>query len=135
MNVMCTQQFCFQVDSLVKTNYYWYDTKGVTYNCISTTAKLAAIPNQFSVSNYPNPFNISTSISFSLPISSEVSLIIYNLLGQKVKTVTNDWFEAGYHTLTWDGTNEFGSVVASGIYFYKLRAGDNVVIKKMSLLK
>jgi len=130
-----TQDFCFQVDSLVKTNYYWDDTKGVTYNCISPTAKLAAIPTQFSVSNYPNPFNLSTSISFSLPTPSEVNLIIYNILGEKVKTLAKGWFEAGSHTVTWNGTNESGSVVASGIYFYKLTAGENVVVKKMSLLK
>jgi flagellar hook assembly protein FlgD len=94
------------------------------------------IPEGFTLSqNYPNPFNLSTSISFSMPASSEVNLTIYNIMGQKVKTLAKGWFEAGSHTVTWDGTNESGSVVASGIYFYKLNAGENLVVKKMSLLK
>ena len=96
----------------------------------------SSLPQQFTLSqNYPNPFNLSTTISFYLPGKSDVSLSIYNILGEKVKTLVNGNLDAGNHTVTWDGKNESGSVVASGIYFYKLNAGDNVTIKKMSLLK
>ncbi len=94
------------------------------------------IPEGFTLSqNYPNPFNLNTAISFSLPAPSEVNLTVYNIMGQKVKTLAQGWFEAGSHTVTWDGTNESGSVVASGIYFYNLNAGNQIVTKKMSLLK
>jgi serine protease len=94
------------------------------------------IPEQYQLDqNYPNPFNLSTTISFSLSTPSEVDLTIYNIMGQKIKTIAQGWYEAGSHTVTWDGKNETGSVVASGIYFYKLNAGNIVITKKMSLLK
>lgn len=94
------------------------------------------LPNFFTLrQNYPNPFNLQTSISFYLPEKSEVNLAIYNILGQKVRTLVDGPMEPGSHTVIWNGKNESGSVVASGIYFYKLNAGDNTVTKKMSLLK
>jgi serine protease len=132
-----SQNFCFQVDSLKKANFYWDDTKGVTYNCISPTGKLAArIPKEFALSqNYPNPFNLETQFTLSLPAESKVSFVIYNVAGQKVKTLVDGYMNAGTHTLIWDGTNEYGNVVSSGIYFYKVVAGDIVTTKKMILMK
>ncbi|MFH0931856.1 MAG: S8/S53 family peptidase [Candidatus Zixiibacteriota bacterium] len=95
-----------------------------------------SLPEKFNLfQNYPNPFNLATNISFYISAKSEVNLTIYNILGERVKTLVNGTFEAGSHTVTWDGKNEAGSVVASGIYFYKLNAGNNVITKKMSLLK
>jgi serine protease len=133
------QWFKFCVDNISKSGWT-YDSGANVETCDSSyycgAAKLAGIPADFSLSqNSPNPFNLSTSIFFFLPTPSEVDLTIYNILGEKVKTVAQGWLEAGSHTVTWDGTNESGSVVASGIYFYKLNAGDQVVTKKMSLLK
>jgi subtilisin family serine protease len=94
------------------------------------------VPANFSLDqNYPNPFNPTTHISFALPSDSKVSLNIYNIMGQKVKTLVDGITKAGTHTVTWDGTNEQGESVASGIYFYKLSAGDKVITKKMSLVK
>jgi len=94
------------------------------------------VPANFSLDqNYPNPFNPTTNISFALPSDSKVSLNIYNIMGQKVKTLVDGITKAGTHTVTWDGTNEQGESVASGIYFYKLSAGDKVITKKMSLVK
>jgi subtilisin family serine protease len=132
-----TQQFCFQVDSLKKVDYYWVNTKGVTYNCIGTNGKLAAgVVSEFSVSqNYPNPFNLATEFTLSLPAETNVNFVIYNIAGQKVKTLVNDHMSAGTHTITWDGTNENGNVVSSGIYFYRLVADENMVTKKMILMK
>ncbi|MGB2697593.1 MAG: S8 family serine peptidase [Candidatus Zixiibacteriota bacterium] len=132
-----TQQFCFQVDSLKKVDYYWEDTKGVTYNCIGPNGKLVAgIVSEFSVSqNYPNPFNPMTEFSISLPQETHVNLVVYNVMGQKVKTLVNDHMSAGTHSITWDGTNENGNVVSSGIYFYKVVAGDIMTTKKMILMK
>lgn len=132
-----TQDFCFQVDSLVKTNYYWDDTKGVTYNCISPTGKFAkSAPADFTISqNYPNPFNPTTEFSIDLPSPTHVNFVIYNVAGQKVKTLVDDYLDAGVHAITWDGTNESGEVVSSGIYFCRVVADENMVARKMILMK
>ncbi|MDD3642831.1 MAG: FlgD immunoglobulin-like domain containing protein, partial [Candidatus Krumholzibacteria bacterium] len=86
--------------------------------------------------NFPNPFNPSTRISFTLPVKSHVSLRIYNVAGQLVKTLADGAMDAGSHELTWDGTNNLGSSVASGVYFYKINAGNDYEnMKKMVLLR
>ncbi len=132
-----SQDFCFQVDSLKKTNYYWDDTKGVTYNCISPTGAFAKVaPTDFAVSqNYPNPFNPETKFSFDLTFPTHVSLAIYNVAGQKVATLVDAYLNVGTHTVTWDGTNERGETVSSGIYFYRVVTEENAVTKTMILMK
>lgn len=93
-------------------------------------------PDEFALlQNYPNPFNPSTNISFSLPDAAEVTLEIYNVLGQKIVTLVNAYYEAGEHVVQWDGRDAVGSSVSSGIYFYRLTAGTAVTSKKMMLLK
>jgi len=100
------------------------------------TAESAALPETFALEqNYPNPFNPSTQISFALPEASEVELEIYNIMGQKVRTLVSSSFQAGFHALQWDGANDFGQRVASGIYLYKLQAGSFVQTKRMILMK
>jgi subtilisin family serine protease len=95
-----------------------------------------SLPQQFTLcQNSPNPFNLSTTISFSLPARSNVNLTIYNILGEKVNSLVNGTLEAGTHTVIWDGTNKYGTEVASGIYFYRLSSGTNAITKKMNLLK
>ncbi len=94
------------------------------------------LPNEFSLEqNYPNPFNPSTSIEFALPQTVDVSLKIYNIRGQLVKTLVDGSKSAGRYSLTWDGTDNFGSRVASGTYIYSIKAGEFVNNKKMVLLK
>jgi len=85
--------------------------------------------------NYPNPFNPKTAISFSVSETSKVSIVIYNILGQKVKTMVNDIVEAGNHTITWNGTTDNGKTVGSGMYFYKMKNGRYTSTKKMILIK
>ena len=85
--------------------------------------------------NIPNPFNPETTIKYELPKTSHVSLKIYNILGQEVKTLINDKKSAGIHQIKWDGTNNNGIKVNSGIYLYRLQTGDFVKTKKMILLK
>ncbi len=93
-------------------------------------------PNTFALhQNYPNPFNPTTSIMYDLPNPARVQLQVYNLLGQKVRCLVDRQEAAGQKTVMWDGTNEAGSPVASGLYFYRLRAGDFLETKKMLLLK
>lgn len=94
------------------------------------------LPKTFQVNqNYPNPFNPSTTISYSLPTRSEVEIVIFNILGQRVTTLDEGIQSAGEHTVVWNGVNDSGGVVATGVYFYRVRAGDNVSTKKMLLLK
>jgi len=70
--------------------------------------------------NYPNPFNIETQIQFSLPKSSRVSISVYNILGQRIRDVMDKYFPAGTHQVSWDGRDDHGATVASGIYFYRI---------------
>ncbi|MCK4537226.1 MAG: T9SS type A sorting domain-containing protein, partial [Candidatus Krumholzibacteria bacterium] len=85
--------------------------------------------------NYPNPFNPTTRIQFNLPGKGQVSLKIYNVAGQLVRSLTNEVWEAGSHTIDWNGKNDLGSSVASGVYFYKIEAGEFQSTKKMVLLR
>ena len=85
--------------------------------------------------NYPNPFNPSTNISFSILKEGEVKLIIYNELGQKVRTLLNKFKHAGSYTLSWDGRNDKGNLLSSGRYFYSLETGGLVQTRKMLFLK
>jgi hypothetical protein len=94
------------------------------------------VPNLFALSqNYPNPFNPETQIEYALPKASQVKLTIYNLLGQKVTTLVDEFQTVGFKTVHWDGKDDQGTEVASGVYFYKLKAGDFSETKKMILLK
>lgn len=94
------------------------------------------LPTEFGLDqNYPNPFNPSTNMAFSLPEPSRVNLSVFNVLGQHVRTVVDEDMPAGYHTVVWDGANESGSTVASGLYFYRLEAGSFVETKKAMVLK
>ena len=96
----------------------------------------SSTPDKFSLSqNFPNPFNPRTSIRYALPSDAKVKLVIYNVLGQKIKTLVEGHQTAGYNTVWWDGNDENGDQVASGIYFYRLEAGKFNEVKKMMLLK
>jgi hypothetical protein len=92
-------------------------------------------PLEFTTQNYPNPFNPSTTIGFTLIEKEHVSVIIYNMLGQIVRSVCDNDMEPGIHDVVWDGTSNSGHAVSSGVYFYRLIAGPNVAIRKMLLLK
>jgi len=94
------------------------------------------IPEKFEVSqNYPNPFNPSTIISYSLPKAEFVTIKVYNMLGQEIATLLNQDVNAGIYNITWNGVDNSGSKVATGTYIFRVVAGDNVVSKKMILLK
>jgi len=96
-----------------------------------------AIPEQFGLDqNYPNPFNATTLIQFALPKSGHVKLEVFNVLGQKVNTLVDEELTAGYKQILWDGTDHRGISVASGIYFYRIKAGNLFTeMKKMVMLK
>mgnify|MGYP001824098225 FL=1 len=85
--------------------------------------------------NYPNPFNPSTTIEFGIPEASHVDLRVYDVAGRLVRTLLNERTEAGNHEVVWNGTDESGSTVSSGVYFYRLIADEVTVTRKMVLLR
>ena len=90
----------------------------------------------YQLRNYPNPFNPTTTISFSIPEESKVEFTVYNIKGQKVKVLTNNNYDKGSHSVSWDGVDESGKSVSSGVYFYNLKVnGKDKAVKKMLLLK
>jgi len=94
------------------------------------------LPYRFELfQNYPNPFNPKTKIGFSLPRALDVRVDIYNILGEKIKTIISEHLTAGYQSVTWNGTDNNGSEVSTGIYFYRIQANNFVDSKKMLLLK
>jgi FlgD Ig-like domain len=110
-------------------------SKGISVD-VPETPPSQVIPESFLLQqNYPNPFNLSTTIRFSLPRKSEVTCEVHNLLGQRVRRLLSATLSAGSHELTWDGMNDGGEEVASGIYFYEFTVGETKQSRKMVLLK
>lgn len=94
------------------------------------------IPFVFALSqNYPNPFNPNTIVRFEIPQSDWVKLEIFNILGQKVKTLVDEYKNAGPHSVIWNGANSSGRQVATGVYFTRLSSGQKTEVKKMLLLR
>jgi hypothetical protein len=116
----------------------WVNTDRAVYvyQTLAVEVDNGRIPSVFELSqNYPNPFNPITAIRYSLRRPSQVNITVFNLLGQEVKILENGFQSPGAYETTWDGTNRTGEQVASGIYFYRIKAGDNVETRKMLLLK
>jgi len=96
----------------------------------------STVPDQFVLqANYPNPFNPETTIEFSVPMTAQVAIEIYNMLGQRVRNLMDAKLAVGNHTVKWNGQNDAGVQLSSGIYFYKLTSGSTVLTKRMMLLK
>ena len=94
------------------------------------------IPDEFSLSEaYPNPFNPETKINFNIAKNSNVKMIVYNILGQKIRTLVNQEMNAGSYSTTWNGRDDFDKQVASGIYLFSLETGSFKITKKVMLLK
>ncbi|MCP4726984.1 MAG: T9SS type A sorting domain-containing protein, partial [bacterium] len=95
-----------------------------------------SIPDEYILKqNYPNPFNSGTMIEFTLPAVSDVVLKVYDLLGREVKTIASGNYPKGTHRLSWNGTNELGSPVGSGVYICRLKAGNRTQFRKMVMIK
>ena len=94
------------------------------------------IPDQYILhQNYPNPFNPVTTLRYDLPENSLVNITIYDMLGKKVKTLINQTQDAGYRSVIWNATNNYGKPVSAGIYLYQIQSGEYISTKKMVLLK
>ncbi|MEJ2635171.1 MAG: FlgD immunoglobulin-like domain containing protein [Calditrichia bacterium] len=125
-------------DPLILPDAYALLENGVNY--INTFTAIGDVAPKANMSyelkaNYPNPFNPITTIEYTLPEKSNVTLNVYNLLGEKVKTLVNSSQAAKSYRVTWDGTNDRGVKVASGIYIYKINAGNFAESRKMILMK
>ena len=96
----------------------------------------APLPKAFALGqNYPNPFNPETEITYELPRESQVVLSIYNLVGQKVRTLVNGKVAAGRHSMRWNGTDVAGRNLSSGVYIYRLEAAEHAVARRMVLVR
>lgn len=111
-------------------------TEGPSYTHGVTNVEENLIPEKFEVAqNFPNPFNPTTTIKFGLPEASQVTVKIFNMIGQEVKTLVNEFKNAGTYSVTWNGDNESGKKITSGVYIYRVTAGNNVQTMKMILMK
>ncbi|MCB0722614.1 MAG: T9SS type A sorting domain-containing protein [Ignavibacteriae bacterium] len=103
---------------------------------VGVTTNTNEVPATYDLSqNYPNPFNPSTRFTFSLPKGSNVSIVVFDVTGRQIATLVNSKFEAGKYSVDWNGTDNGGALVSSGVYFYRIVAGDFVQTRKMALIK
>ena len=129
------------IDQETSLGLHWITlTKNIavveTFNSAVVEEHVTVLPQSFALEqNYPNPFNSSTTMQFSLPASDEVELAVYNLMGQQVAKLVEGRREAGVYTLHWDARNLDGGELASGVYVYRLRAGEQVETRKLLLLQ
>jgi hypothetical protein len=137
-----SKSFTFPVPPIVPNGTYVICVTTTAGTAMSSACQTVVIvgglkagSSEVGLSNYPNPFNPSTTISFEVPVTSRVNLSIYNVLGQKIITLKDEVMAAGPYEVEWNGTDENGRSVSTGIYFYRLTVGDDVVSKKMMLIK
>jgi len=96
----------------------------------------AHLPSDFALGqNYPNPFNGSTMITYDLPRPGITALEVFNILGQKVSTLTNQYLPAGRYNAQWTGRSDRGAEMPTGVYFYRLTSGRTSLVRKLILLK
>jgi hypothetical protein len=105
-------------------------------NLTETESAVNELPNSFQLSqNYPNPFNSSTMISYQLPENTHVVIKIFNAQGMEIRMLVDEYKTAGYYTVPWDGKDIYNDTVVSGIYLYRIHAGNHINAKKMTILK
>lgn len=116
-------------------------TPEVTYTCACTSVDEEAYfygPVEFTLAqNYPNPFNPETTIEFSVKESGDVTMMIFNSMGQKVRTLIDEQVSSGNqsYTVVWEGRNDSGALVSSGRYFYRIQQGNQSITKQMTFKK
>jgi len=123
-------------DGTGNTSYYSGTGQFIVNNTVTAIEDKKIIPTQFELSqNYPNPFNPTTVINYSLPNNAFVVLKIYDMLGREIKTLVNNEMNAGKYSISWKGEDNNGNKVTSGIYIYKISAGNYSAARKMVVLK
>jgi hypothetical protein len=112
------------------------DTVNAVVDAIISVVKDDKLPSTYRLKqNFPNPFNPQTEIGYDLPERSNVTLEVYNMLGQKIKTLVNEPQSAGYYHMNWDGRTDMGNLVGSGVYFYRIQANNFSKVRKMILVR
>jgi hypothetical protein len=130
-NVKWDEMYYYQIHEI---STQFMDTSRTFYGPLAV--KTGKAPVGFRLSqNYPNPFNPNTEIEYVIDQPSHVSIVVYNLLGKEVKTLVNEEKRAGIYQVKWDGMNEAGTSVPSGIYLYRISAGDKSEIRKMTKMQ
>ena len=129
-------------ETMVSINQLRWNEEEIIENVATATLSRALnvddnyLPEEFSLhQNYPNPFNPITTLRYDLPENGNVNIIIYDMLGRQVKTLINQTQDAGYKSVIWDATNDYGKPVSAGIYLYQIQASEYMQTKKMVLLK
>ncbi len=108
----------------------------VAEDSVGLSFRGTSLPDRFPLSpNYPNPFNLETTIEYALPEAARVQLSVYNLRGQRVRVLVDAFQPAGYQRVVWNGRNAHGDEVSSGLYFVRFRAGETVLTRRMLLQK
>ncbi|MCX6175742.1 MAG: T9SS type A sorting domain-containing protein [Ignavibacteriales bacterium] len=126
--------YSFQMDADGIASYF--DNIYVTQLTPTSVEENSKLPTEFSLlQNYPNPFNPETQISYKLSAGGFISLSVYDLLGREIKTLVSKEQPAGYYSVSWNGKNEFGNAVPSGVYMYSLKTSNFYESKKMILMK
>ncbi len=121
---------------LVVPNFNSNTVDFIPFLQLSTSDEQSSIPSGFRLQqNYPNPFNPTTTIQYDIPNQTQVSIVIYNMIGKKIVELANGTKEAGTHSIKWNGLDYKGNPVSAGIYLYQTQAGQFVQTKKMMLLK
>lgn len=127
-------------DDEVQSGRYYYRLKQIDLNGNVALSKIIEIalplPDDLQLfPNYPNPFNPSTTISYTLPVDGDVELTVYNSTGQKITTLVEETQAAGYHSILWDGRDRADMPVPSGLYYYRIKTPAGAQFRKMLLLK
>ena len=122
----------FAVSATESDKIYIYSGTGLT----AGIADSDLLPEGFVLSqNYPNPFNPNTEISYQIPVEAKVTLRVHNMLGQEVKTMVSEIQAPGVHKVSWDGLDNSGQMVASGVYTYQLNFNGAKISRKMLLMR
>jgi len=120
---------------IMDENANWGFSDEFTITSLDSEDNIVLVMSNKLIGNYPNPFNPETTIKYSINEDSNVQIEIYNIRGQKVKTLIDDFRDAGYHQLIWNGIDNRNKPVSSGLYFYRLKSNSFSQIRKMLLLK
>ena len=125
-------QFCPPYPSCIED----YVGEQDTTNCEQVSIIDETLPNTYNLYNaYPNPFNPVTTLRYDLPEDALINITIYDMMGREVSTLVSSQQAAGYKSIQWNATNDFGKPVSAGVYLYQIQAGEFVQTKKMVLLK
>lgn len=128
-------RFVFGSDGYVSGEGWYIDDVRLESEFVSNDDNTVTPVTYKLFDNYPNPFNPTTTIGFSIPSAQNVDLVIYNLKGQRVRTLLNGETPGGTHSVVWDGLDDQGRPVSSGVYLYRLNSGAYIQSRKMMLMK